>query len=857
MKRVRQGLSSVNRNNSLLGICIALFLGVWCGVQAQTLSELSVTGPTEIRFGHSAQYEAVVAGNPVTAVAWAVNGFVGGTVSTGPMSGAGAYLPASSIFAGHSVTITATTKVRPATSASLTVRILNPLPHLTSGSVTQSVAARPFLLKVRGTGFVSTSQLQMAGASVATVFVSPTELQSTVQLAAGTTMLKVGVLNPNAQQSSAVTLNLPVQPAPLPMLTVAPANLSFGDVTLNTASMQSVTLSSTGTGPVTINWASLSGSGFTMNGAAFPVTLNPGLAITLGVQFNPQAAGPATGQLLINSNSSVSPAVATPLSGAGVAPIALFVSPASVSLTTAATRQFTASVTGSSNTAVLWTVSGSGCSKASCGTISSGGFYTAPAVAPVPATVTVTAAAQADQTKNATSIVTITNIQGATYYLATHAGGGNDANSGLSPATPWLSPNHPAHCGDVILVAPGSYNNANFGRGQWGTVTCSANNSVAWLKCAVFDTCRISVTSGTGQGMNIDRSYWGVQGWEVSTAGAITYGTCFSANPSSSSNIHHIIFANNIANGCAQSGFSAYGLYGTGSVDYIAYLGNIAYNSTQGSASCTSGFNVGQPSAADTVAGTHIYVAGNFSYDNLDPSSGCAGTAPTDGEGINFDTWDDDGVSPYVQQSVIENNIAFLNGGFGIEVEKNNAGTIGNAHIFIMNNTLYGDRRDNAQIYCLGNSELDLLNANDVRVTGNLIYTGFPTNCEGNVWYAMTVALGNGSDSIMNNFASGIGGNNTFTYASAGFTYGSGNVLGINPNFANPVDPGAPSCSSYPSVPACMATVIANFTPTLGAAQSYGYQKPVTNNVEDSFFPQWLCTADVPSGLVVMGCQTE
>ena len=36
-----------------------------------------------------------------------------------------------------------------------------------------------------------------------------------------------------------------------------------------------MTLSSTGTAPVTINSAALSGTGFTMSGATFPVTLNP------------------------------------------------------------------------------------------------------------------------------------------------------------------------------------------------------------------------------------------------------------------------------------------------------------------------------------------------------------------------------------------------------------------------------------------------------------------------------------------------------------------------------------------------------------------------------------------------------
>jgi hypothetical protein len=448
--------------------------------------------------------------------------------------------------------------------------------------------------------------------------------------------------------------------------------------------------------------------------------------------------------------------------------------------------------------------------------------------------------------------ISAVSSNGANYYISPS---GNDSNSGTSPSSAWLTPNHALNCGEVISAAPGNYNYANFGRGKWGTVNCPANNSVAWLQCATFDTCKISVTSGTAQAMNIDKSYWGVEGWEASTSASVTYGSCFSANPSGSGNIHHIIFANDIANGCAQGGFTAYGGYGTGSVDYVAYLGNIAYNAAQGTNTCTSGLNVGQPAAADTAAGTHIYVAGNFSWHNFNGNP-CAGTAPTDGEGINFDTWDDGGTSPYNQQGVITNNIEFLNGGYGIEVEKNSAGSVGNAHIIIYNNTMYGDRRDMTQSFCQGNGDLDLYKAYNVTTYGNLIDNGFATNCGGAPFYAVAIGDGNTTDSVTNSWLAGAGGYNEFLSADGSLALGTGNIMGTDPAFANPVDPGAPSCSSSASVPACMAPVIANFTPAVSAAKSYGYQPPSGNNASDTLFPQWLCTANVPSGLVTMGCAT-
>jgi fibronectin type 3 domain-containing protein len=54
-----------------------------------------------------------------------------------------------------------------------------------------------------------------------------------------------------------------------------------------------------------------------MSGATFPVTLNPSLAVTLEVQFDPTTAGASTGQLSIQSNSSTNGTALIGLSGTG------------------------------------------------------------------------------------------------------------------------------------------------------------------------------------------------------------------------------------------------------------------------------------------------------------------------------------------------------------------------------------------------------------------------------------------------------------------------------------------------------------------------------------------------------------
>ncbi len=214
--------------------------------------------------------------------------------------------------------------------------------------------------------------------------------------------------------------------------------------------------------------------------------------------------------------------------------------------------------------------------------------------------------------------------QAKTYYLSPT---GSDANNGLSSSAAWQSPNHTLNCGDVIVAAASAkYSASNFYTGRWGTVSCPTKDKVAWLQCETFDACKIRTT--TNQGMWIDKSYWGVQGWEVTTTATDAYGTCFVAQPNyaSPTNIHHIIFANDIANGCSQGGFALANRANAG-VDYFAVIGSIAYDAAQGTSTCASGISIYQPVQSDTAPGTHIYVAGNFSYGNIDPSK-CGGGFP-------------------------------------------------------------------------------------------------------------------------------------------------------------------------------------------------------------------------------------
>jgi uncharacterized protein (DUF1800 family) len=208
---------------------LAFLLAGYSGVvPAQTVS---VTGPTSVRLGASAQYNAAAGGVTSPAFAWSVNGAGGGAASTGFITASGLFTPASTFPAGHTVTIRASLVSNPASFASLVVKVLNPLPVLSYGSLTPTTQAGTYLVDIQGANFVSGSQLLIAGVDVATTMVSPSELVTTYTLPTGTTTFKVGVLNPNAAQSTPVTQTLTAPAIPQATLTQAARLLdqtSFG-----------------------------------------------------------------------------------------------------------------------------------------------------------------------------------------------------------------------------------------------------------------------------------------------------------------------------------------------------------------------------------------------------------------------------------------------------------------------------------------------------------------------------------------------------------------------------------------------------------------------------------------------------
>ena len=112
-------------------------------------------------------------------------------------------------------------------------------------------------------------------------------------------------------------------------LALNPTSQSFGSVTVGSQSNQIVTLTNNSASTVNISQASVSGTGFKLNGVTAPIALNASQSTTFTVTFAPQSTAPASGSVTITSDAPNS-TLSMPLSGTGVALGALGSSPTSL-----------------------------------------------------------------------------------------------------------------------------------------------------------------------------------------------------------------------------------------------------------------------------------------------------------------------------------------------------------------------------------------------------------------------------------------------------------------------------------------------------------------------------------------------
>ncbi len=280
--------------------------------------------------------------------------------------------------------------------------------------------------------------------------------------------------------------------------------------------------------------------------------------------------------------------------------------------------------------------------------------------------------------------------------------------------------------GDCVTVADGTYDE---------TVLVASSGSGD--SCAGYVVFRAASRGGAKvvstdpyNGFMVNASYVMVDGFDLEDTGT---GSAFTAGTNTvvGGNVvvyHHIAAVRNIAHDSGGAGLAA--LHS----DYVRFEGNTVYGNSSRSDYGDSGIDLWEMQASDALPGFHIVIRNNLSYSNVE--SGIPASLQTDGEGIILDSFDYAdpayGSTPYAQESLVENNVVWGNGGRGIEA----SGGQPTSHVTIRNNTVFDD---NTQQQQYGGAEI-VSWGNGNSVTNNIVILG-PDAQNGTAANQTTVAI--------------------------------------------------------------------------------------------------------------------
>ena len=318
----------------LFGSALALPLVSTVSFSAAAPSITVAPGPATFAVNQTVQFSAEVAGLSNTAVTWQVDSFVGGNAALGTITDKGLYRAPAEPFLNHKATIVALGSDGK-TKGTVLVNVAPIGPKITAIGP-NPIAPGKYIITLKGSDFKAGAVVCNGATLLSTQFISASELMATgaqATLKPGSFMVK----NPDSALGPA--FSVPFKPhgaAPQ----VSPKSIY---VHLKNAQQFSA--------PATTYWTASAGtitqSGYYVAPATMPASVNAVITAT-----GPGGSSTALVTLAAGAEQSISPKTATVLVGGKL--------------------QFT------SSGAKVW--------KASSGTISSTGLYTAPAVWPASGT---------------------------------------------------------------------------------------------------------------------------------------------------------------------------------------------------------------------------------------------------------------------------------------------------------------------------------------------------------------------------------------------------------------------------------------------------------------------------------------
>jgi Abnormal spindle-like microcephaly-assoc'd, ASPM-SPD-2-Hydin/Cep192 domain 4/HYDIN/CFA65/VesB-like, Ig-like domain len=255
----------------------------------------------------------------------------------------------------------------PASGSGNTVGQLTASPASLSFGSSQvgSSQSKPLVVTNSGNASVTISQAEATGAGYTLAGPNPPVTLSAGQAASFTVTFapqsttagagNVAIVSNASNSTLNVALSATVGSAGV--LTTTPNSLGFGTVLVGNSQQLSATITNSGGSSVTVNQATVTGTGFSASAMSAPMTLAPNQSSNITITCSPKSAGPLSGSLAISSTAS-NASLAVPLTGTAVMPGALTVSPSSFSfgsVQTGSTQSVPATLTNTGGSSVTIT----------------------------------------------------------------------------------------------------------------------------------------------------------------------------------------------------------------------------------------------------------------------------------------------------------------------------------------------------------------------------------------------------------------------------------------------------------------------------------------------------------------------
>ncbi|WP_306601923.1 right-handed parallel beta-helix repeat-containing protein [Geothrix sp. 21YS21S-2] len=341
----------------------------------------------------TASITATVLNATNTAVTWSVDAVAGGNATVGTLTGTGNTVTYTAPATAGSHTVMATSAADPTKNAATVISVQAPVQVTLSPSTASVSSGATASMTATVTGSTTTTVtwavdgIAGGNTTVGTISGTGNTVTYSAPTAAGThTVTAKSTVDPTKAATSVVTVKAGVA------LTLAP-----GATTMATSATLSFTATVTGTTSTGVTWTvdSIAGGNATVG-----TITGTGNTVTYTA---PGSGGTHT--VTATSTADTTRSASTPVTVQSSVVVAL--TPASASVSSGATQLFTSTVTGTTNTGVVWAVDGISGGNATVGTVSGTGAtatYTAPAAA---GTHTLKATSSADPAKSSTSSITV------------------------------------------------------------------------------------------------------------------------------------------------------------------------------------------------------------------------------------------------------------------------------------------------------------------------------------------------------------------------------------------------------------------------------------------------------------------